>query len=116
MERIALLNVDGEIEQLWISVKLNGKNCSFGVAYRSPSCNYGFFINELETALSVIVPESDVVVLMGDFNMGDFNIDLNNSDSLASIAFLNALTAFDLVQVVETATRVTPSTSTLIDL
>lgn len=109
--KFKLLNVDGEIEQLWISVKLNGKNCSFGVAYRSPSCNYGFFINELETALSVIVPESDVVVLMGDFN-----IDLNNSDSLASIAFLNALTAFDLVQVVETATRVTPSTSTLIDL
>ncbi|KAK9693374.1 Endonuclease-reverse transcriptase [Popillia japonica] len=105
------LNVIGNIEQLWISFTLNRQSYVFGVVYKPPQCNYNYFINELETSLSLAVPESDVVVLAGDFN-----IDLNNCDSLASLALIDAVIAFDMVQVIDCPTRITPSTCTLIDL
>ncbi|KAK9680400.1 hypothetical protein QE152_g39118 [Popillia japonica] len=76
------------------------------------------FVSDRDSILnSAVVPADDI----SDHELileltGDFNIDLNNCDSLASLALIDAVTAFNMVQVIDYPTRITPSTSTIIDL
>lgn len=98
-------------EQLWLQIKLRNFTLAVGVAYRPPSFNYQLFINELEDALSSVVPEVDAVALLGDFN-----IDLTTFESPSATMLIDTLNAFNMIQIIESPTRITATSSTLIDL
>ena len=52
---VTVLDASNTIEQLWISLKLNGVSFAVGVLYRPPSFDYNTFLDELESRLSEVV-------------------------------------------------------------
>ncbi|KAI4469895.1 endonuclease/exonuclease/phosphatase superfamily [Holotrichia oblita] len=96
---------------LWISVVLNDQVFGVGVVSRPLQMNYNFFINELETSLSVIYPEVDYVI-----RLGDFNIDLLVYDILVAESLVDMLSSFGLTQIVDAPARITLTSAKLIDL
>ncbi|KAI4468010.1 endonuclease-reverse transcriptase [Holotrichia oblita] len=106
-----LIICDSSIEQLWVSIQLNRKVYAVGIIYRPPQQNYHNFIDVLESTLSEILPRCDSIVLFGDFN-----IDLNVHDSLPARSLIDAMASLGLSQIITSSTRVTRTSSTLIDL
>ncbi|KAK9754924.1 hypothetical protein QE152_g872 [Popillia japonica] len=98
------------IEQLWISCILEGVSIATGVIYRQPSYSYSIFINELESTLIEIIPYYDKIILVGDIN-----IDML-SNSYASSTFNNMLQSMGFSQIIDSPTRITSCTATLIDV
>jgi len=80
-----------------------------GVVYR-PGGDVMAFLADFEETLSTVVPNSDYVFCLGDFNINAFNT-FNNS----FINFTTLLDSFCLQQLITDPTRVTPYSSTLID-
>lgn len=100
------------IEQLWIKIKLNTKDwLAVGVVYKPPTFNSQLFLNELEDTLSVIFPTVNDIVCTGDFNINVLNLHSQCVSNLFSV-----LETFKLTQIIDSPTRITDSTSSLIDL
>nr|XP_022911017.1 uncharacterized protein LOC111422045 [Onthophagus taurus]XP_022911018.1 uncharacterized protein LOC111422045 [Onthophagus taurus] len=108
---VTTVDVSDAIEQLWVKIRLDGLSLALAVVYRPPLVNYNLFLNELEDALSIILPTVDRVVILGDFN-----IDMLTVTTRKSLALQDLLDSTGLYQVIEGPTRVTQSSSTLIDL
>lgn len=102
--------VDG-IEQLWIKVKLGKTRVVFGVAYRPEWVNLNDFLNALEQSITYAIPLCDNLICTGDFN-----IDLLKINSSKSIHFLNMINTFGLYQLINSPTRITKNSSTLLDV
>lgn len=99
-----------DIEQVWFNIHIkNKKNITVGVVYR-PHNNVSGFLDRFENALSLIMPSSDAI-----FCLGDFNIDALNSASAAYCNFCALLEVFSLKQYIDEPTRINLRTSTLID-
>ena len=82
-----------------------------GSLYRAPNSNISAFNDQFSTILSAIKRESKNCYLMGDFN-----INLLNSDSHISTGeFVERLYSFDFFPLITKPTRVTNSSATLID-
>lgn len=96
-------------EQLWINVKCKKDNFAVGVVYRPPTLDSNLFLAELEDTLGLIFPAVEDIICMGDFN-----IDMLKLDNLDY--FFSVLESFNLKQIIETPTRITQTTATLIDL
>ena len=79
-----------------------------GIVYTVASFSYNDFIDALEDFLSQITSEDKRMVLMGDFN-----IDLLNSDGCDD--FLNSILSSYLYPLVSIHTRITQSSGTLIN-
>lgn len=99
------------LEQLWISVKLLGKSYMFGALYRPPKLNINSALEELDSSLSLIMPNCDAIVMMGDLN-----VDLLCMDNVSSLSLTNLFETYDLNQIISEPTRVTHQTSTLLDI
>lgn len=106
-----LFQYDSTIEQLWVFIHLNHKVFAVGVIYRPPWCAYGGFVDELENALSEIVPQCDTVVLMGDFN-----INIQFQDNLPATVLSDAMTSFNLEQIIDSPTCFSGTNPSTIDL
>lgn len=101
------------LEDLWISLKISGKKMCFGTLYRPPNSNLGKFLEILENILVNFIPEFDVIIFGGDLNI-DFS---KANDKYCDAARLNnLLNKYNLHQVISEPTRVTDSTSKIIDL
>lgn len=97
------------IEQLWIQAQLKRRNISIGVGYKAPHVNYAA-ISGLDTNLSNLQMASDNIIFMGDFN-----INLLERDKPDAKFLLKYLEKHNLSQIIKDPTRITASTSTLID-
>ena len=95
------------IETIWTEISLtNSKSFLLCTVYQSPSaCSDWIDLFEAEVS---IAQASGLEFLL----MGDFNIDL---ESCTNSKWLNLIQLFDLSQLVKEPTRVTETTSTIID-
>ena len=105
------ISVDG-VESLFIEVTDANKNYSIaGVIYRKPSSNVHDFVESLETVLNIINKKSKTCFLMGDFNIdlmqsNQNNVIKNYVDMIFSMSFFPMITK---------PTRINCGTATLID-
>lgn len=97
------------LEQLWINCKVNKINLFVGALYKPPLTSATSF-SELETVLSNIYPRADQIIVMGDTNV-DFIKPNCQTELLKSV-----LDTFNLTQVIDQPTRITDTSSTLIDI
>ena len=105
------LHIEGA-EDIFIEIITeNDKNIIIGVVYRPPNHPIDTFLNDLDVSLHNISQENKYVYLMGDFN-----IDLLSSiNQHTSSHFLNILSSFSFYPHINKHTRITPTSSTLID-
>lgn len=101
---------DNDSEQLWVKFKVNKQQFAVGVTYRPPDFSYNDFIVKLEQNLTYLLPHYDEI-----FCLGDLNIDML-STSQASIKLNTLFDTYNLVQIVDSPTRFTLTSATLIDL
>ena len=99
------------IEQLWISIKLGNNNVIVSGIYR-PSHRIPYSnLDCLYQPLDYCNLNASCIIMAGDFNIDQ----LDTTDP--SVAYLlNITTTFNLTQIVSQATRITDSSSTLLDL
>jgi hypothetical protein len=77
--------------------------------YRSPDGKIEIFINKLETLIQKLITKKESLLLCGDWNI-DILYENNNQKELVDLLQRN-----NLVNTVQLPTRMTKSTSTLID-
>ena len=98
------------VESIWINVTIDKKMHIIGNIYRPPRSDSNYY----EAMLDIIeqaTRSSDNVILIGDLNY-----DYRKDDSLATnpIHFIESM--FEMKQLVDSPTRVTTETSTLLDV
>ena len=99
-----------DIEQMWLSLRVNGKKILVGTAYRPQWVNIDNFIDALTDSLTVF-SDHDYCILLGDFN-----VNLLNASSTDSLKINNFISTLNLRQVVNAPTHTSISNETLIDL
>ncbi len=101
-----------DFETIWIEIENSkAKNVLCCCAYRHPSTDISAFSDHLQEKLSMIENENKLT-----FIMGDFNINLMNYDNHAQTNdFINLMFSHHLQPSVLHPTRITDTTSTLID-
>ena len=98
-------------EHIFVEIEINKIKVLIGVLYKSPSERYGVFSDMLEI-LAYFTTKYDHCIFLGDFNICQLKI-----DSPACKYFKNnILEPLSLTQMVNTPTRITSDTCTLIDL
>ena len=98
------------IEQLWLSLRVNGKRILVGTAYRPQWINIDGFLDALTDSLTVF-SDHDYCILLGDFN-----VNLLNVSSTESSKIINFISSLNLKQVVNEPTHFSVNNETLIDL
>lgn len=109
--RYERVDIDNNIEEIWIKIYISNIILCVGTVYRPPRQNFFEFSDHFETSLSLLVPSSNEIVCMGDFN-----IDLLNDSSRMASAFMSLVSDYCLEQVITQPTRITQSSSTLLDI
>ena len=94
------------LENIFIKISLNTRTLIVGGFYRPPNSNANNFISDFDSILSYVCPIFDHVIIMGDLNVNFFNLNTPISDCFES---------YGLLQILNEPTRITDSTSTLID-
>uniref|UniRef100_A0A2A4KAV4 Reverse transcriptase domain-containing protein n=1 Tax=Heliothis virescens TaxID=7102 RepID=A0A2A4KAV4_HELVI len=97
------------IEQMWITLSLNGVKLAIGTAYRPPRSDLDLFLDAITDTISSLT-KCDHYVLLGDFNVNMLN---TGCQTLKVCEFLNSLS---LKQLVDSPTHFTDHSQTLIDL
>jgi len=99
------------MQSLWVKIIINGEPHIFGIIYRPPHSNIQSFFSTLEETL---------IDLFSNFNfitcVGDFNIDVSKMYDSQACQLISLCDTFDLQQVITEPTRLTDSTSSIIDL
>lgn len=98
------------LEEIWLKIFINKKTYIFGALYRPPAGSFSDFLENLEDTLSDFLPICSEIICGGDINL-----DLL-SESQNARKFENALECFKLKQIISSPTRLTKSTSTLLDV
>lgn len=93
-----------------IDVILRNTNWSITVIYRSPSSSCPVFLDAFEDWCSDLLVDDKRVIIIGDFN-----IDVN-SDGFYSTKLKNIFSMYGLEQMIDSFTRCTDSSRTIIDL
>ena len=104
------LNVCQNVESLWVKVKCNSENVVIGVMYRPPSADVNYY-NSMLDQLDSIHANYDKVILMGDLNY-NYRFDCE----LRSNTIFHIESMYSMKQLVTKPTRITLSTSTLLDV
>ena len=110
-KRINLPSEPNQPELCFVEVTIGNMKLAIGEIYKSPLIPYGVYAQLHETLAFLTSKYAHTII------MGDFNVDMQKLNSSA-VSFLNSnvLDPFALTQVVESPTRITRKTSTLIDL
>lgn len=102
--------MDSHCDSLFVELEIqNEKNLIVGVIYRPPDANFETFITKLEEMLFYINSKNKNCILLGDFN-----VDLAREDTPKN-DFINTLHSSSFFPTINTFTRVTPTTRTIID-
>lgn len=101
------LKIEG-MESIWIEILLpKTKGIIVGTCYRPPK--QSDFLNFLEQSLNKLNPECEQIIL------GDFNICCKSNTSSLYKPYKNILEMFNLKQLIKEPTRITSTSSTIID-
>lgn len=98
------------IEQWWLRVTVNGTRLALGTAYRPPWQSIDVFLDELTDTLSTLV-NFDKIVLVGDFNINQLNVQGNKYRK-----FQMFLQSNNIDQVISEPTHFTDTSATLLDV
>ena len=99
---------ENELEAIWIEILLpKSKPIILGTCYRPPNQNN--FLELFDSALNKIEPDYEIVIL------GDMNICMSNKKSPLFKKYCNILNMFSLVQLITEPTRISSSSSSIID-
>lgn len=116
----SLINIDSDLEILWLLFRSVPHSVLLGVCYRPPKSSPDFArqLNGILAELTTKYPNAHVL-LLGDFNFP--NIDWCNLTSSAPNAkeandFLDVCLNFNLTQLITQPTRVTRDTANILDL
>ena len=83
---------------------------AFGTVYLPHESGYGHFLDNLDEAITEILPICDELIILGDFNINVLDPNASSTEHLFSM-----LDSYGLTQIINSPTRVSRS-STLIDL
>lgn len=107
---VDILEFDFEVsdllECLFLKIKIATQMFIFGVFYRPPNTNLTHLINDFDKILSYTSVIADEVVCVGDMNVDFFNVENPLNTCFES---------YNFSQLLQEATRVTNSTSKLLD-
>ena len=106
-----VLPINVDMEGLFVEVRIRSMTLIVGVIYRPPGANVARFLDSLENVISTVLPVCDLFVCLGDVN-----INLLDSESNSTALFTEFIDSFSFTQLIEEPTRVTATTSTLIDV
>lgn len=101
-----LLQIDNSVEQIWVKIIFNKISWCIGYVYRAPGDNFNNFIDIFENTLSTVIPITEQLICMGDFN-----VDLLNTNTQYSKNFMSLLDSVGLGQIIQESTRITQNTS-----
>ena len=100
------------IEQhIWVEVRLQNKSLIVGNVYRPPNGDINMFVSYLEDILADFYTKFDSIIIMRDFNINMLNFERNISNLLTDVT-----DTFNLKQIISEPTRITNTSSSLIDL
>lgn len=97
-------------EHLWFNLAINGKKICVAVIYR-PNENFNDFLSVFEEYTALFHLPADEFVCLGDFNCNALSSGGRDFGNLTQV-----LDSFNLKQIIANPTRITPTSSTLIDL
>lgn len=113
----AVSMIEDCIETVFVEVMYKGNNSTLksrkmiiGCVYRPPNSSYGDFMNKLEWCFSKVNIENKLCYILGDFN-----INLMNTDKAECNEFVDLMNSHALVPLIASPTRVTSESATLID-
>lgn len=109
--KFGILQSSSLIEQLWVGFCINKIRYAVGVLYRPPHANCSAFLTTFEETLDSLLPNYDHIIALGDFN-----IDQLKPETTVYKYFSNFLDRSHLCQVIDTPTRITSGSCTLLDL
>lgn len=115
------VSVTTDLEIIWCCLTFNYKKIILGAAYRSPSFATGFCEGLHDSLNQIVVQYPGVeIVLVGDFNYPNIqwlhSTPLVEPASADASSFLDVCSLFNLSQLVDQPTRVTPKSLSLLDL
>ena len=96
-----------EFEMLSVDIN-NSKSFNITAAYRPPSCTVGFF--EALEAICIIDMESKEQIILGDLNY------LSDRNNMHLSQLMRLRSTYQFQQLINEPTRITPNSSTLIDI
>ena len=110
-ERSDLSILKGDFESTWVEIKnKKSKNIVCACIYRHPRSNLDEFHDYMERCLETLSGENKVFIL------GDFNIDLLKCEKVSSYdKFYNLMTCYGYLPQIINPSRITGSSSTIID-
>jgi exonuclease III len=91
-------------------IELPGCKLCIRCIYRSPDGQFDKFLNKLELVIHKLLMKEKILILCGDWNI-DFHHENSNQKDLTDL-----LLRYNLINTVQSPTRITKSTSTLIDV
>lgn len=101
------------IEQLWLEIDAKNEKFLIGCLYRHPKCNINHFSYNLNAFLNS--PEIDKykhnILILGDININLLNFDLSSDIN----AYLDVFLTHGFTPLINSPTRVTANSNTLID-
>lgn len=99
------------IEIILVKVLLENQSLVIANIYRPPNSDHNSFLNYFEDTFSNIFVNYENIVCLGDFNINLLNLDTN-----LSTQFKNVYQTFNFVQLITEPTRITNTTTALLDL
>ncbi|XP_045453465.1 uncharacterized protein LOC123662705 [Melitaea cinxia] len=99
-----------KVEQMWITTRIQNQTITIGTAYRPPWQDPGIFLDALSDSVAAL-HRNDGIILMGDFN-----INLLETNTSRFRLFRDFLNCFSLQQIITQPTHFTSRSSSLIDL
>lgn len=102
------INVETEVESIWLELMIKSQKLLVGNIYRPP--NDKNFLQQINLILNKISHRNNILLI------GDFNIDMFDNNKALTKDFKQTLDRHNLVNVIRTHTRITESSKTLIDL
>ena len=97
-----------EVENIWLSLVVNKKSYLIGNIYRPPSSHSDYFDNMLDLIEQATNISENVIVV------GDLNYDCSAGLSINPLQYIESM--FEMKQLVTSPTRITTTSSTLIDV
>ena len=99
-----------EVEGVWANIQCDKQHLALGVMYRSPSSNNAYLKSMLDQIDNVFSYNENIIL------MGDLNYDYKLDESLSSNPLHQIEILYGMRQLINSPTRVTLTTSTLIDV
>ncbi|XP_072948764.1 uncharacterized protein [Epargyreus clarus] len=98
------------LEQMWLEVQLPGSTLALGTAYRPESVGLMESLDALSESMNLMASCELTCIL------GDFNIDMSNTQSNKSKEILQFCQQHSLEQLIKEPTRITDNSQTILDL